>query len=301
MNQLKQSIKHKMPAFVKRHVVHRDDILRENISKEQLGLEIGPSHHPIASKKAGYHVEVVDWLDQEGLREQYKDHGVDLDAIEEVDYVWKGGSYYQLINKSEYYDYIIASHMIEHTTDFLGFLQDCAKLLKPMGILRLAVPDKRYCFDHFRDVTGIAEVLNNYFHPDNLQSVGKVAEYFTNVVAYKKKISWEKGSSLLGTCGIGNKNYAFLYAPESVREHMNRVMEEKEYLDIHHYVFTPASFELLISDLRNLGLLDLEIVHKYPTLGNEFLVTLQKTEKKSTVDFELRKRMLRKRNRENRV
>ena len=62
-------------------------------------MEIGPSHHPIASKKEGYHVEVVDWLERQGLREHYMNHGVDIDAIEEVDYVWHGGSYFNLIQK----------------------------------------------------------------------------------------------------------------------------------------------------------------------------------------------------------
>lgn len=301
MKDFKQAIKERMPDFVKRRIVSREDLIRENINKEQIGLEIGPAHHPIASKKAGYHVEVVDWLDQKGLRKQYKEHGVDLDAIEEVDYIWQGGSYYQLIGKKEYYDYIIASHMIEHTTDFLGFLQDCSTMLKPKGSLYLAIPDKRYCFDHFRDITGLAEVLNDSYYHSNLHSVGRVAEYFTYVVKYKEKISWDKRLGLLGTHTISNKNYSYIHSTEVVKDSMRRVLENNEYIDIHHYTFTPASFELLIAELQILELLDLEIVHKYATLGNEFLVTMRKTQEKHAVDYEYRKQLLRKRNRENRI
>lgn len=309
---------HKMKLFMKRFIpapirkklsalrhksliknaVGREELLRKDITKEQLGLEIGPSYHPIVSKKEGYRVETVDWLDRQGLQEHYKGHGVDIDAIEEVDYVWKGGSYYQLIGKKEYYDYIIASHMIEHTTDFLGFLQDCFNLLKPDGILRLAVPDKRYCFDHFRDVTGLAEVINNYYQPSALQSVGSVAEYHLNVVKYKDNISWCRPA---GTEESSDKHYVFVHSVDDAKRIMRLVHEKKEYRDIHHYVFTPLSFELLIMDLRILELLNLEIVEMTEPEGNEFIVTMKKSNRQYTVDPEYRKQLIKRRNQENKI
>lgn len=284
--------------YLKKESVSREALIRKNISKEEVGLEIGPSHHPIVSKKEGYNVEVVDWLNQEGLKEHYKDHGVNVDAIEEVDYVWTGGSYSQLIGKTGYYDYIIASHMIEHTTNLLGFLRDCSELLKKDGFLRLAVPDKRYCFDHFRDVTGLAEVINNYYHPNSLQSVGNVAEYHLNVVKYKDDISWGRTTSVWKP---SDKDYKFVHSVDLAKRFMNMVNENNTYIDIHHYVFTPLSFELLIMDLRLLELLDLEITELTETEGNEFIVTMRKCDQQCMVDYEYRKQLLKRRNKENRV
>ena len=278
--------------------VGREEMIRKDITKEQIGLEIGPSHHPIVSKKDGYRVETVDWLDQQGLKEHYKGHGVDTDAIEEVDYVWHGGSYSRLIGKKDYYDYIVASHMIEHTTDFLGFLKDCSALLKEDGILRLAVPDKRFCFDHYRDVTGLAEVINNYYEPSTLQSVGSVAEYHLNVVKYKDNISWRRPDGMENS---SDKHYTFVHSVDYAKHIMRLVKDEKEYQDIHHYVFTPLSFELLIMDLRLLELLDLEIVEMTETEGNEFVVTMKKSAEQYTVDPEYRKQLLKRRNKENRI
>lgn len=312
-NWLKKVIRCIVPSFVRRkmwavwnmlkekNTVSREVLIRKGIDKEQIGLEIGPSHHPVVSKKEGYRVEIIDWLSQQELKEHYEGHGVDLDAIEEVDYVWKGGSYSELTGKKEYYDYIIASHMIEHTTDFLGFLQDCSNMLKHNGILRLAVPDKRYCFDHFRDLTGLAEVLNNYYEPTNLQTIGNVAEYHMNVVAYKKKISWDRSVGRFGNLSINDKHYNFVHSLDDVKRVSRLVQEKKEYRDIHHYVFTPASFELLIADLRMLGLLNMEIIEKMETKGNEFLITMKKNDEAYSVDAKCRKQMLRKRNRENRI
>ena len=49
----------------------------------------------------------------------------------------------------ERFAYIIASHVIEHLPDPIRFLRDCEALLEPGGVLSLAIPDKRVCFDHY--------------------------------------------------------------------------------------------------------------------------------------------------------
>ena len=299
---IKKKIKLLIPQSIKVYVINRNSKFLQGIGKEQRGLEIGPSHSPIVPKRDGYYVETVDWLSQDELREHYKNDGVNLDAIEPVDYVWKGGSYYALIRKENYYDYIIASHMIEHATDFCGFLKDCSRMLKPNGILRLAVPDKRYCFDHYRTTTGLAEIVNNAYMPQNLQSVGTVAEYYMNVVARKGSISWDK--PFLGiTDYLTNhryKDFSFVHNIKTVLDGMQKV-GEGEYIDLHHYVFTPASFELLIYDLRLLEMIDLKIVHMWNTWGNEFIVTLQKTEEILSWDPQYRQQLLRMRDKQNRI
>lgn len=282
--------------------IYREKKFLDGIRKEQKGLEIGPSHSPVVPKKEGYHVENVDWLDQAGLREHYKNDHVNLDTIEPVDYVWKGGSYSQLIQKSNYYDYIIASHMIEHTTNFAGFLQDCSNLLKRDGILRLAVPDKRYCFDHYRYTTSIAEVLNNACMPNDLQSVGNVAEYYMNVVQRKGQISWNKPALSVFDFLMKHRyrDYRFIHGKGLIMDEMRRACEN-QYIDIHHYVFTPASFELLIYDLRVLEVIDMKITHMWNTRRNEFIVTLQKTAEKEELDISYRQQLLRARDKQNRI
>lgn len=79
-------IKSPLPKALKIYLFRELRFL-DGISKDQKGLEIGPSHHPAAPKKCGYSVEIVDWLDQKGLKEHYRNDGINLDAIEPVDYV----------------------------------------------------------------------------------------------------------------------------------------------------------------------------------------------------------------------
>ena len=108
-----------------------------------------------APKKQGLRVYVLDHCDKKALIEKYRRHEGNIENIEEVDFVWDGRSYTELIGRRHIYDWIIGSHVLEHTSDLIGFLNDCDSLLKKDGVLSLAVPDKRYCFDRFRPLSGI--------------------------------------------------------------------------------------------------------------------------------------------------
>lgn len=45
----------------------RTAIILRDIDRNGLGLEIGPSHNPIAPRRSGFRVRTVDHLDREGL------------------------------------------------------------------------------------------------------------------------------------------------------------------------------------------------------------------------------------------
>ncbi len=122
----------------------REEIILKHIKRNGRGLEIGPGCAPIAPKKRGFRVHVLDHCDKNALIEKYRPHGINLENIEEVDFVWDGRPYVELIGRRHVYDWIIGSHVLEHTTDLIGFLNDCDSLLKKDGVLSLAVPDKRY-------------------------------------------------------------------------------------------------------------------------------------------------------------
>lgn len=204
--------------------MNRTEIVLKHIDKDGHGIEIGPCHNPIASRKKGYNVHVIDHLDREGLIAKYRDHHIDLDRIEEVDFVWRGENYTDLTGKSKYYDWIIASHVIEHTPDFIGFLNNCDSVLKDDGVLSLVVPDKRYCFDHYRPVTGIARIVDSHYQNSRIHTAGTAAEYFLNVVSSEGNIAWN--SSVSG-------DYSFVHTLEDSLQAMKSVLDEQAYLDLH--------------------------------------------------------------------
>lgn len=231
------------------------------------GLEIGPSHNPIMPKAAGFDVDILDHLDRDGLRRKYQGHNVDLDRIEEVDFVWSGENLVDLTGRPGQYDWIVASHVIEHTPDLVSFLQQCQALLAEAGRLALIVPDKRYCFDHFGPVTTTGAVLDAHHEGRIRPSPGQVFDHLANAANRNGAAAWSAADD--GPLGL-------IHPTAQAANGWSRASTTHEYLDVHCWRFVPESFSLIISDLRDLGLLDLGIVAQFDTVGCEFYVTLGK-------------------------
>jgi len=237
------------------------------VDRSGLGLEIGPSHNPIAPKRSGFNVHVLDHLSAQELREKYVGHGVDLDSIEEVDFVWEGQPLYELIGKSECYDWIIASHVIEHVPDFISFLQQCGILLKPQGVLSLIIPDKRYCFDYYNATTTTGDVLDAWLSKLTRPSPGKVFDHIANAAKCGGKIAWSADTS---------ENIEMVHSFADAKAQWERARSPCEYIDVHCWRFTPVSFRLLLADLQSLGLINLGVALAFDTVGCEFFVSLVK-------------------------
>lgn len=265
------------------------------ITKEQFGLEIGPSLRPCAPKSKGYHVEIVDWVCRQELVDRYAAMGLDTSKIEEVDYIWDGRPYSEVTGKTDSYDYIIASHVIEHVPDFIGFLRDCSKMLKANGILSLAVPDKRYTLDHFRMVTTTGKVINDYLQGEKYGSVGALTDYWNHVVRRDGLTSWSRARDR-----ILKKNYEFVHDAEFNRKAFEDCVGKPQGAhDFHQNVFTPASFELLIYELWEYGLIDLKISTLYDTIAEEFIVQMNKSENCPVLSDRERMELIRRVSREN--
>ena len=58
-------------------------------------------------------------------------------------------------------DFIIASHIIEHLPDPLGFLKECYRVLRNDGVIYLAIPDKNYTFDKDRERTKLEHIISD--------------------------------------------------------------------------------------------------------------------------------------------
>lgn len=245
---------------------NREEILLTGIDKQALGLEIGPSHCPVAAKREGFNVRVLDHLDAEGLRTKYADHGVDVAAIEEVDYVWSGQPLEELVGETRF-AWIIASHVIEHVPDLVGFLHSCARILLPGGLLSLAIPDKRYCFDCQRENSALGRVIDVALAKPTNHSPGTAAEYFLKVCRKGDRIAWGEGY-------VGDLHP--VHGLSDALDAMTRV-QEGHYYDLHEWVFTPESFRGIIRDLRDLRMIELEEHRFHATRGHEFFVTLGKS------------------------
>lgn len=120
------------------------------------GIEVGALHQPLATP-CGTRVRYVDRYDVAGLRQHYPE--LRGRALTPVDILDDGETLASLPDASV--DFVIANHFIEHTQSPLTTLRNHLRVLRPGGILYLAVPDKRRTFDVGRDVTSLEHILRD--------------------------------------------------------------------------------------------------------------------------------------------
>lgn len=247
------------------------------------GLEIGPAYNPIAPKSAGYDVRILDHADRLSLVEKYRALGLSqaqLDAIEEIDHVWHGEPISQCVGGTGLFAWVIAAHVIEHTPDFIGFLAECSRLLAPGGVLSLVVPDKRFCFDKMRPLTSAGATVEAHLRGDSRHGPASFVD--THLYTVQRRgtgNTWDRFT------GDGLELAHCRWA--GVRATVDRVAGTSDYVDIHRWVFVPASFELLVHDLFHLGFVDLEVASVTRTDAFEFFVTLRKSATRPDPDADL--------------
>jgi hypothetical protein len=243
-------------------------------------MEVGPSLNPIIPKQLGFNVTIVDHADQKTVSEKYERQGLDTSKIEPVDIVWTGGKLSEATPERNFRA-IVACHMIEHTPDFIGFLQDCTEVLASDGQIFLIVPDRRFCFDFLHCSSDVAKVIQDHRQKRTRHSFESLFRNATNVKAWtggSATIAWGPHKIDEITFANGDPHIA-LYS--SIKQ-----SEATEYVDSHENYFTPISFVHLIEELRYLGLIELSVSLVSRARGCEFLIILTRAREKSTLSPE---------------
>jgi SAM-dependent methyltransferase len=234
-------------------------------SRQGAFLEIGPAHNAILPKRDGFPTRTVDYLDREGLIERYKQHpNYSADDIEDVDYVLPPGAAMADIIPDRF-DLVLASHVLEHTTSMIDFLNECARLLAPGGVLALIVPDHRYCFDRFRERAALGRVIDASLAPPALHTMGTLIEERLNAAKHRGTTAWAPHHT--GT-------YELVHTRDTALRVGHAAQKGDRYIDAHNWICTPHHLRLLLQDLHELGFTPLRETYFHDTVRHEFFINL---------------------------
>ncbi len=221
------------------------------------GLEIGPLAQPVVIPSFG-DISYVDLAPRETLAAYYaNDPFVDVKDIPEIDY-WittpDGGlrTLAQAVDGASF-DYVVASHVIEHVPDVIGWLAEVASVTADEGALVLAVPDRRFSFDAARPATTVGQALAAHEAGDRTPSVRAVYDQNRSHVDYDVEAAWRGEPH-------GPRVVPFDYVLKKTEEARAGV-----YVDTHVWVLTPGEFLDLLDDLGRLGLVDFVVETIVPT------------------------------------
>jgi SAM-dependent methyltransferase len=238
----------------------------------QKGLEFGPLSKPTIRKTEG-DIRYVDALTTEQIRANFATATPYLDAeFCEIDYIWNGEGLDKVVGE-ERFDYAIASHVIEHVPDVIGWLNDILSVLKPSGVLGLVIPDKRYTFDVRRKESTLALMLDNWVRKERKPTAYQVFDHFSQVVKVATPEVQRLWRDDLDPMTV-ERHHDDALAISMVRNCLN---PDRDYQDCHAYTFTPFSFLTNLRKLVEFGLIKASLLDFYTTDANgiEFVAVLR--------------------------
>ncbi len=213
-------------------------------------------------------MKFVDHADTAALRAKYaNDPAVALDDIVQVDAVWGDNTLAQCF-PGERFDFVIASHVIEHVPDVIGWLGEVADVLNPDGRLILAIPDRRYSFDLLRRETTLTDLVDAHLRGAKRPTPGQVFDVNAHAVAHDHVAAW------FAPPAVPPRHYAsHSWALAQAREAQAGV-----YIDGHCSVFTARSLLELLDGLLELKLLrfGVERFHVAPVGSAEMSLVLRR-------------------------
>lgn len=243
-----------------------------DIGQSKRIVEIGPGYSPVAPKSAGWTTHTVDHATQTELKKKYSNAGVNIDLIEPVDSVWQSGPLQHALPASLLgsVDLIIASHVLEHFPDLLGFFHSASELARLGGLLSVALPDRRYCFDCLKPWTTTGEVLDAHSQRLNRHSLKTAYNNMAYSAVVDGRLAW-------GPSPTGLPTFLDPFSTASSYAHQYRADPSEPYQDFHAWQFSPAGFQLLMLELREMRLTDWMIEKIDGPENFEFFVTLRRT------------------------
>jgi hypothetical protein len=248
----------------------RSRILRFIEPSSQRGLEFGALDRPTISRSEG-EVYYVDHLATAQLKEKYRGvPGYDTDRIIDVDFTWSDIRLQDIVGHKGPFDYVIASHMIEHVPDMIGWFNEVCEVLSPSGLISLVIPDRRYTFDFFRPETSISDLIACHLEKLKKPSARQIVEHYFLHASVDAVALWRDPFA----SGSITRVHDDAFSMRKCRE----VISSNEYHDVHCSVFTPASFYQVTTMLRKLNLIECDIEAIFPTqpLEIDFFVSLRR-------------------------
>ena len=234
------------------------------------GLEIGPLDRPIAVRP-GCDVSYLDVSERSKLQAHYgPDETVDVERIPELDFWLEHDegfiSLKEACSGGAPFDWVLASHVIEHIPDVVGWLRQLWEVTSVDAELALSVPDRRFCFDVHRPATTVGQALEAHDRGDQTPSPRAVFDGHRNAVPMPAERAWAGEIP-----DAEDRSHTWEYTLQMLER-----SRRGEYVDSHVWLWSPREFVSFIDDLCHLGLVDFVVDRMLATAHNdlEFHVVL---------------------------
>jgi len=221
-------------------------------------LEIGPGSNPAL---VGDNVWYFDVKSRDELVQRYQNDPSVQNVPNEIHFVHPEGD---LRSIDRQFGVVVSSHVIEHTADLVDHFEAVSSLLLDGGYYVLLAPDKRYCFDHFKEETILEEVIVQNMLDDG----GRSRFYKCYLLERMRRAHNSAKQHWDGDHGtIAYEKSKWDEAIASASRAFENPVQRYGY---HNWFFTDRSFEAIVAQLHKLGCINLAPLAVYNTVRDSF-------------------------------
>ena len=211
------------------------------------GLEFGPANNP-TPLPSGMDMTVVD---------HRRDACAGLPDAVAIDHAWAGSGSLAAVLGGGGYDFAIAAQVAQYVPNLLGWLRGIHEVLRPGGVLNLALPDKRFMFDAGRPESTLAELVEADLLGLERPSLRQLFAHASQARAIAPEAIW---------------------AGADPHRAARTAQATAGYVLCHCWVFTPASLLERLAEATRLGLFSfvLNQISATEPGGYEFFVSMRR-------------------------
>lgn len=248
----------------------------KNKFKSKSIIEFGPLNRPLFRKSENKKIFYADIRPTDSIKALYENNEylkktgikVSIEDIVDIDYVVKDS--YVATFKGKKFEAAYLSHVIEHMPNIIDFFLDINRVLTDDGYLVIIYPDKRYCFDHYRNSASFSDAYSVYKY--GIKENARMAfDFCYNAVCENDPQFFWNSSELTSVINTSSLRDAEKFYSDMLE---GNLME-----DVHYWPFSDIDFLKFLYEMKRAGFLNFEVEEFHPTQRNtqEFMVILKKS------------------------
>ena len=254
----------------------RIETLLGPLAMDGIGLEVAPYFNP-AIDADKYNVRYTDYISSEEIMKKAAENpGAVGRKVPEIHFVWQPGkSLRECVNEKIEFDYALASHVIEHVPNTIGWLNHILETMRVGAKLALAVPDRRRTMDFYRRETTFGELVGNWINNPAIPTPTQVFDFLSQ--SFYDNRTAENGYKMLDVNNTPFEKIDRHYSDQQALEFAAFTVNQNHYLDVHCTVWTPEQFVEVFNRVVGIGLMNVRLSDPIVASDrDEFIIHMEK-------------------------
>lgn len=244
-----------------------------HLPADRCGLEVAPYFNAMVERPE-HDVFYVDCIDNDEIQRKAAENPGSVGRdIPWIDAVWVPGKRLTDCVNGRRFAYAVASHVMEHVPNPLGWLHEILECVEVGGRVAIVLPMRTKTMDYYRQNTTFGQVVGWSIEKPTRPTPSQVMDFLSQTF-------FHQGEPVVDGLMPPFEKAPRHYSDSMALGYADFVWTRQHYLDVHCTTWTPESFTEIFGRLRDVGLLDCDIIGPFAgfpgSTEGEFVAFLEK-------------------------